>query len=58
MHWYSNTQFADLWRWLTEKNPMHTALVVNASLVTLIVCTGLLVDHRNAGLRAAASKKD
>ena len=21
VHWYSRTQFADMWRWLTEKNP-------------------------------------
>jgi hypothetical protein len=56
--WYSKTQFAELWRWLTSKNPMLTAMAINGSLVLLIVCIGYLKDDRNAQKAAAEKKKD
>lgn len=56
--WYSKTQFAELWTWLTSKNPMLTAMVVSGSLVVLIISIGYLRDDRNARKAATEKKED
>ncbi|GAB4816714.1 hypothetical protein N2152v2_003760 [Parachlorella kessleri] len=44
----SDTQFAALWRKMTEKNPFFTTIFVNGGAVTSVFFVRKLYEHRKA----------
>jgi len=56
-YWYSNTEFADWWRWLTEKNPMFTNFFLNGGLVSILVSFVRLYEDNKAQKSLSKSGK-
>ncbi|KAI7841318.1 hypothetical protein COHA_004937 [Chlorella ohadii] len=56
-HWYSRTQFADTWRWLTQKNPFYVTMCVNGGMVVTLMLSTRLWEHRKALQAEAAAAK-
>jgi hypothetical protein len=55
-HWYSDTWFAEKWRWVTTINPMATNITFNGGLILSLLSWVRL--HEDAKARAAAAPKD
>ena len=55
--WYTHTQFADVWRWLTGKNPMVTPMTFNGGAVMAFLCFNKLREDKKAKQEIKQKKK-
>lgn len=44
-HWYSNTQFAEIWRALIQKNPFYATSEQKAVVHAFAACAHLAAEH-------------